>query len=52
MPGLFAPAVAPAGAGEADIGANDGAPWHDPALEIADRMKLAEGRPLPRRMIL
>jgi sulfite reductase (NADPH) flavoprotein alpha-component len=51
MPGLFAPAVAPAGAGEADIGANDGAPWHDPALEIADRMKLAEGRPLPRRMM-
>jgi sulfite reductase (NADPH) flavoprotein alpha-component len=26
------------------------APWHDPAMLIADRMKLAEGRPLKRRM--
>src|SRR5882672_3473111 len=46
LPGLLAPAGAPAGA-EAD----DGAPWHDPALSIADRMKLAESRPLPRRMM-
>ena len=30
---------------------NDGAPWHDPALALADRMKLAEGRPLQRRMM-
>ena len=49
MPGLFAPAAAP-GAG-ADARTDDGAPWHDPAIEIADRMKLAEGRPLPRRMM-
>ena len=49
MPGLFAPAAAP-GAG-ADSRTDDGAPWHDPAIEIADRMKLAEGRPLPRRMM-
>ena len=27
------------------------APWHDPAMAIADRMKLAEGRPLRRRMM-
>ena len=27
------------------------APWHDPAMVIADRMKLAEGRPLRRRMM-
>src|SRR5437868_8715957 len=27
------------------------APWHDPALAITDRMKLAEGRPLRRRMM-
>jgi sulfite reductase (NADPH) flavoprotein alpha-component len=27
------------------------APWHDPAMPIADRMKLAEGRPLRRRMM-
>ena len=30
---------------------DDGAPWHDPAMPIGDRMKLAEGRPLPRRMM-
>lgn len=28
----------------------DGAPWHDPSLDMAERMKLAEGRPLPRRL--
>src|SRR5215813_3184696 len=48
LPGLIAPANAPTGA---DAGADDGAPWHDPAMEIGDRMKLAEGRPLPRRMM-
>lgn len=26
------------------------APWHDPAMEIADRMKLAEGKPVKRKM--
>ena len=31
--------------------ADDGAPWHDPAMPLADRMTLAEGRPLPRRMM-
>jgi sulfite reductase (NADPH) flavoprotein alpha-component len=30
---------------------DDGAPWHDPAMALPDRMKLAEGRPLPRRMM-
>ena len=30
---------------------DDGAPWHDPAMPLADRMKLAEGKPLPRRMM-
>jgi len=30
---------------------DDGAPWHDPALPLVDRMKLAEGRPLPRRLM-
>jgi sulfite reductase (NADPH) flavoprotein alpha-component len=28
----------------------DGAPWHDPSLEMAERMNLAEGKPLPRRL--
>src|SRR5262249_48192505 len=35
-------------AGDSDDGE---APWHDPAMAIADRMKLAEGRPIRRRMM-
>ncbi|MBS0530825.1 MAG: sulfite reductase subunit alpha, partial [Proteobacteria bacterium] len=35
-------------AGEADDGE---APWHDQTVSLADRMKLAEGRPLRRRMM-
>jgi sulfite reductase (NADPH) flavoprotein alpha-component len=27
------------------------APWHDPAMALADRMRLSEGRPLRRRMM-
>ena len=30
---------------------DDAAPWHDPAMPLSDRMKLAENRPLPRRMM-
>jgi sulfite reductase (NADPH) flavoprotein alpha-component len=30
---------------------DDDAPWHDPAMPLADRMQLAQGRPLPRRMM-
>ena len=30
---------------------DDGAPWHDQTLPLAERMKLAEGRPLRRRMM-
>lgn len=44
VPALTAPAAAPAEE-------EDGAPWHDPAMPLADRMKLAEGKPLPRRMM-
>src|SRR6185312_16336994 len=29
----------------------DDAPWHDPAMALADRMTLAAGKPLPRRMM-
>jgi sulfite reductase (NADPH) flavoprotein alpha-component len=32
-------------------GDDGAAPWHDPSMEIDERMKLAEGRPLPRRMM-
>jgi len=41
MPGVLS------GAEEAD----DGAPWHDPAMPLPDRMKLADGKPLPRRLM-
>ncbi|HEX5006123.1 MAG TPA: sulfite reductase subunit alpha, partial [Hyphomonadaceae bacterium] len=30
---------------------DDDAPWHDPAMELAERMRLAEGRPLRRRLM-
>jgi len=30
---------------------DDGAPWHDPTTPLPERMKLAEGRPLPRRLM-
>jgi sulfite reductase (NADPH) flavoprotein alpha-component len=29
---------------------DDGAPWHDAAMAIGERMALAEGKPLPRRL--
>src|SRR5204863_1025012 len=32
-------------------GGDEEAPWHDQSLPIAERMKLAEGRPLRRRMM-
>ena len=37
-----------AGAADADDGE---APWHDQTLSLTDRMQLAEGRPLRRRMM-
>src|ERR1700732_3118170 len=37
--------------GAAGGGADGEAPWHDQTLPISDRMKLAEGRPLQRRMM-
>jgi sulfite reductase (NADPH) flavoprotein alpha-component len=45
-----------AGQGAADQGTSgdgdDGeAPWHDQTMPLADRMKLADGRPLRRRMM-
>lgn len=30
---------------------DDGAPWHDQALSLAERMKLAEDRPMPRKLM-
>jgi sulfite reductase (NADPH) flavoprotein alpha-component len=51
------PVPLPAGQGAAILqgAAGDGddgeAPWHDQTMPISDRMKLAEGRPLRRRMM-
>src|ERR1700751_5669364 len=41
-------ALLPGAAAEDD---DDNAPWHDQTLPIGERMKLAEGRPLKRRMM-
>jgi len=43
-----APAVAK---GRLDDGDDDEAPWHDQTLPLAERMTLAQGRPLRRRMM-
>src|SRR5262249_22480388 len=45
LPGFINAGITPA------IEVDDGAPWHGPAMALADRMKLAEGRPLRRRMM-
>jgi sulfite reductase (NADPH) flavoprotein alpha-component len=34
-----------------DGAADDDAPWHDPAMLLPDRMQLADGKPLPRRLM-
>src|SRR6188472_2620814 len=55
--GLLSDAPTPLSAeqGAAVMQGGDGddgeAPWHDQTMQIADRMKLAEGRPLRRRMM-
>jgi sulfite reductase (NADPH) flavoprotein alpha-component len=50
-----APAALSAEQGAAVLQGGDGddgeAPWHDQTMPISDRMKLAEGRPLRRRMM-
>jgi sulfite reductase (NADPH) flavoprotein alpha-component len=43
--------VAPAATGPLDDGDDGEAPWHDQTMPIVDRMKLADGRPLRRRMM-
>ena len=43
--------VAPAAKGPLDDGDDGEAPWHDQTLPLAERMKLADGRPLRRRMM-
>ena len=51
--GLLAPEALAASDGQTPvINADDGdAPWHDPSMPLDERMKLAEDRPLRRRMM-
>jgi sulfite reductase (NADPH) flavoprotein alpha-component len=48
---LMASLPQPAAKGPLDDGDDGAAPWHDQTLPLAERMKLAEGRPLRRRMM-
>ena len=43
--------VAPVAKGPLDDGDDGEAPWHDQTMPLPDRMKLADGRPLRRRMM-
>ncbi|WP_158814421.1 sulfite reductase subunit alpha [Methylocapsa sp. S129] len=49
-PASAAPPLGMAG-GAAPDGDDDEAPWHDQTLALHERMKLAEGRPMRRRMM-
>ncbi|MBY0361170.1 MAG: sulfite reductase subunit alpha [Phreatobacter sp.] len=64
LSGFFAAALGPltpaagmaadggaAAAPSADLASNDDAPWHDPAMPLADRMALADGKPLAPRLM-
>jgi sulfite reductase (NADPH) flavoprotein alpha-component len=48
LPAEYGAAVVQGATGDGDDGE---APWHDQTMPIAERMKLAEGRPLRRRMM-
>jgi len=45
------PAAADPAFADPMAGDDDEAPWHDPTLSLAERMTIAEGRPLRRRMM-
>ena len=56
--GFFAGFVAPQAGGAQPISAadagmaeDDEAPWHDPAMPMGERMELAEGKPIQRRLM-
>lgn len=63
LSGFFAAALAPlvpaggalavpaAAAATSALASNDDAPWHDPAMPLADRMALAEGKPVAPRLM-
>ena len=43
--------AATAPSAETALASNDDAPWHDPAMAIAERMQLADGQPLAPRLM-
>ncbi|SEC07135.1 NAD(P)H-dependent nitrite reductase flavoprotein subunit [Rhizobiales bacterium GAS191] len=43
--------AAPPAPGRPVLASNDEAPWHDPAMAIAERMQLADGKPLAPRLM-
>ncbi len=55
--GFFAGFIAPQEGGAQPISSDaagvveDDAPWHDPSIPIDERMQLAEGKPIQRRMM-
>lgn len=53
LAGLYGGAAngAPANATAVPAAPAEDFPWHDPTLEIEERLKLAEGRALPRRLM-
>jgi sulfite reductase (NADPH) flavoprotein alpha-component len=50
-PGLDSITVGPPAPDPLDDGDDGAAPWHDQTLPLAERMEMAEGRPLRRRMM-
>lgn len=51
LAGLYGGASSGAGMSMAPAPAAEDFPWHDPALEMPERLALAEGKPLARRMM-
>src|SRR5688572_13294927 len=49
-PGATPAGVLPNAAANALASEDDGAPWHDAAMSIDERMQLADGKALPRRL--
>jgi sulfite reductase (NADPH) flavoprotein alpha-component len=49
-PGATPAGMLPGAATNALAGEDDGAPWHDAAMPIDERMQLADGKALPRRL--
>ncbi len=49
--GVTLPAGTAAAAASVVLASNDEAPWHDPAMLIDERMKLADARPLAPRLM-